>query len=397
MLRTILAFNGDLESRLALHWLVHEQNYEVISLSINLGQEKPLYALGEEALDLGAVAAQVVDCRELLLKDFALPVLRAQAIYQGCCFLGSALGRYVIAAELVQLAEEENVTCVAHAATSKGNDQVRMETAIAALAPNLKVLAPVRNWNLKSWQDKITYAQRHAIDVKETDPIAYTIDKNLWEVSLYGHHLQDAWVAPPDDMFILTKAAKDTPDTPTEVTISFEQGIPVALNEEQTDLVSLVEALTKLGGEHGIGRYDVVEDRLFGIKSREFYEAPAATLLLLAHRELENLVHSKELRRVKMALGRQYAELVYSGLWFHELRTALDAFFFQSQERVTGDVRLQLNKGSASVIGRKSPYSLYNAQLANQSNMDLFENKWAEGFTTLWTLSSRLAAERQKM
>jgi argininosuccinate synthase len=368
----------------------------VISLSINLGQDKPLHRLGEMALDLGASAAQVLDGQEKFLREFALPVLQANAVYQQSCYLGSALARYVIAEELAHLAAEEGCGTVAHSAASKGNDQVRMETAIAALAPGLRVLAPVRRWNLKSWKDKISYARRHDIPLDDHDTAAITVDRNLWDASIYGHELADAWSEPPPDAFVLTRPVEQTPDEPAVLTVSFDRGVPCALNDKPMDLVTLVRELTVRGGEHGIGRTDVVEDRLFGIKSREFYEAPAASLLLSAHNQLESLVHSKELRQMKEMLGRRYAELVYTGLWFHEVRKALDGFFHETQQRVSGDVRLKLFKGQAAVLGRRSPYSLFNAKLANQSNSDLFDSQWAEGFTSLWTLSSRLAAEQQK-
>ncbi len=396
MPRTIFAFNGDLESRLALHWLAHDKGYEVISLSLNLGQEEPLHTVGELALELGAVAAHVVDGQERFLEQFALPVLQANAVYQNSCFLGSALARYVIAQELVDRAEEEGIQQVAHSAASKGNDQVRMETAIAALAPHLEVLVPVRQWNLRSWEDKLRYAQRNQIPIDDSVPRALTVDRNLWGASLYGHDLTDAWSQPPADAFVLTKLPEQAPDEAVYLTLHFEKGVPCALNGDKMDLVSLVKKLTELGGEHGVGRSDVVEDRLFGIKSREFYEAPAAFLLLLAHRELGALVDCKEMRQLKDVLRLRYAELAYSGLWFHDVRMALDGFFQQTQQRVTGEVQLKLFKGLASVQGRASPYSLYNAQLANQSNLDLFDSRWAEGFTSLWTLSSRLAAQRQK-
>jgi argininosuccinate synthase len=396
VLRTIFAFNGDLESRLALHWLVHEQGHEVISLSINLGQDAPLHLLAETALDLGAVAAQVVDGQDKFLRQFALPVLQANAVYQNC-YLGSALARYVIAEELVQLAWEEGCTIVAHGAASKGNDQVRMETAIAALAPEMEVIAPVRRWPLRTWEDKLNYAKRHDIPVEKPAVRAFTVDRNLWGTSIYGHELADTWSEPPDDLYVLTRLAEKAPDEPALVTIGFEEGVPCTLNDQPQQLVPLVKELNRLAGEHGVGRNDVVEDRLFGIKSREFYEAPAASLLLLAHRHLAALVQSKELRQLTEFLARRYADLVYSGLWFHEARRALDGFVQQTQQHLTGEVRLKLFKGLASVQGRRSPFSLYNNQLANQSNLDLFDSRWAEGFTSLWTLSSRVAARQQKM
>jgi argininosuccinate synthase len=393
--RLIFAFNGDLESRLALHWLVHERGHEVIALSINLGQEVYLEPLGELALELGAGAARVVDRRETFLRDFALPVLQAGAVYQASCFLGSALGRYVVAQELVAAAHEEGCAAVAHSAASKGNDQVRMETAIAAQDPRLEVLAPVRQWHLRSLDDKLKYATRRRLPVEEPAGRPVTVDRNLWGTSIYLHDLVDSWEEPPADIFTLTRAPERAPDEPAVLTIGFEEGRPCSLNGQELDLLPLVRELNRLGGLHGVGRSDVVEDRLFGIKSREFYETPAPTLLLTAHRDLESLVQSRELIQLKEGLSRRYAELVYTGMWFHDLRRALQGFFEQTQRFVTGEVRLKLYKGSASAVGRRSPHSVYDAQLASQANVEWFDSQWAQGFTSLWTLPARLAARRQ--
>ncbi len=395
MSRVIFAFNGDLESCLALHRLVQVQNNTVVTLSINLGQEVHMQSLGELALELGAASAQVVDSRELFLRDFALPLLQANAVYQTNVFLGSAMGRYVVAQELVRVANEERCALVAHSAASKGNDQVRMETAIAALDPELKVLAPVREWNLRTLEQKADYIRRHNLPIEEPVSEAVTIDQNLWGVGLYFHGMVDAWDKPPSETYIFTTAPEKAPDTPEILTIGFEAGVPVTLNGNNIQLVPLLKELNAVGGKHGIGRNDVVEDRLFGIKSREIYETPGASILLLAHRELESLVHSRELRLVKESLSLRYAELAYSGLWFHDLRYALDGFFQRSQRFITGEVKMKLYKGNLAVMGRRSPYSLYDSQLANQSNLDLFDNQWAQGFTSLWTLAPRLAARRR--
>ena len=395
MPRTILAFNGDLESRLALHWLAHERGYEVLTISINLGQEIYLEPLGELALEIGASAAQVLDGREAFLRDFALPVLQADAVYQTSCFLGSALARYLVARELVRIAHEEGCTSVAHSAATKGNDQVRMETAIAAQDPRLEVLAPVRQWNLMTLEDKLNYARRKRIPVEEPKAGPVSVDRNLWGVSLYVSDLADAWQEPPGDAFVLTRAADKTPDQPAILTLGFETGVPCSLNGQRLGLLPLVRELNRIGGEHGVGRSDVVEDRLFGIKSREFYETPTPTILLLAHRDLQSIVHSREMIQVREWLGRRYAELVYSGLWFHDLRRSLQAFFEQTQKYVTGEVRLKLFKGGCSVLGRSSPHSLYDSRLANQTNMEFFDKAWAQGFTSVYTLPVRLAALRQ--
>ncbi|MCI0455534.1 MAG: argininosuccinate synthase [Gemmataceae bacterium] len=395
MRRTILAFNGDLESRLALHWLVHERGYQVLTLSINLGQEVYLEPLGELALELGATAAQVVDGREAFLRDFAFPVLQADAVYQSSCFLGSALARALIAQELVRTAHEEGIRSVAHSAASKGNDQVRLETAIAAQDPQLEVLAPVRQWNLTSLEAKLDYARKRGLPVEEPKPGAVSVDRNLWGVSLYLNDLADSWAEPPADVFTLTRAPEQAADEPAVLTVGFESGVPASLNDTSLTPLQLVRQLTRLGSEHGIGRSDVVEDRLFGIKSREFYEAPTPTILLTAHRDLQSLVHPREMTQLRETLSRRYAELVYMGHWFHDVRRALQGFFQETQRYVTGEVRLKLYKGSCSVLGRRSPHTLYDSRLANQSNLDLFDNQWAQGFTSLWTLPARLAARQQ--
>jgi argininosuccinate synthase len=393
--RVIFAFNGDLESRLALHWLVHERGYEVLALSLNLGQEVYLEPLGEVALELGATSAQVLDRREIFLRDFALPVLQAHAVYETSCFLGAALGRYVVAQELVRVAHEEGCDTVAHSAASKGNDQVRMETAIAAQNPRLKVLAPVRQWHLRTLEDKLNYARRRRLPIEEPAARRLTIDRNLWGASIYLEDLVDAWEEPPPDVFTMTRAPEAAPDQAAILVVGFEAGLPCTLDGTRTALLPLVRTLNRLGGEHGVGRSDVVEDRLFGIKSREFYETPAATILLTAHQDLENLVQSKEMIQLKGVLSRRYAELAYMGLWFHDLRRALQGFFEQTQRYVTGEVRLKLYKGGCAVLGRRSPHSLYDSRLASQSNLEWFDSQWAQGFTSLWTLPSRLAAQQQ--
>jgi argininosuccinate synthase len=393
--RTIFAFNGDLESRLALHWLAHERGYEVQAISINLGQEVYLEPLGELALELGADSAQVIDRREEFLRDYAVPVLQANAIYQSGCFLGSALGRYVVAKELVRVAHDEGCDTVAHSAASKGNDQVRMETAIAAQNPRLKVLAPVREWHLRSLADKLNYARRRRLPVEEPVNQPVRVDRNLWGTSLYLDELADSWQAPPPDFYTMTSAVESAPDQAAELTIGFEEGRPSSLGGERLSLLLLVRELNRLGGLHGVGRRDVIEDRLFGIKSRELYEVPAATILWIAHQDLETLVHSRELTQLKESLSRRYAELVYMGYWFTDLRQSLQQFFEQTQRYVTGEVRLKVYKGSCTVLGRRSPHSLYDSRLASQSNLEWFDSQWAQGFTSLWTLPARLAARQQ--
>jgi argininosuccinate synthase len=340
----------------------------------------------------------VLDRQAEFLRSFALPVLQAGGVYQGGCFLGSALARYVIAQELVRIAHEEGCVIVSHSAATKGNDQVRMEGAIAALDPALEVLAPVRIWNLRTLEEKLNYARRRRLPVEEPSGRAVTVDRNLWGVSLYVHDLADSWADPPADLFVLTRSPRETPNEPRTIAIGFEEGIPRSLDGVPTDPLPLVRELSRLGAEHGVGRSDVVEDRLFGIKSREFYETPVPSILLAAHRDLESLVQSRELIQMKSALSRRYAELVYTGLWFHDLRECLQGFVMQTQRYVSGEVRVELYKGNCRILGRRSPNSLYDGQLASQANLEWFHGQWSElaqGFTSLWTLPSRLAARRQ--
>jgi argininosuccinate synthase len=273
-----------------------------------------------------------------------------------------------------------------------------MEGAIAALDPRVEVLAPVRRWNLRTLQDKLNYAHRRGIPIEEPTGRPVTIDRNLWGASIYLHDLTDPWEAPPDDVFVLTRSPRDAPAEPQEVTLGFEQGVPRSLDGTALEPLALVRELNRLGGLHGVGRSDVIEDRLFGIKSRELYETPAPSVLLTAHRDLESLVQSRELLQLKEGLSRRYGELVYTGLWFHDLRESLQGFVTQTQRHVSGEVRVQLYKGGCRVVGRRSAGSLYDGRLASQANLEWFDGKWSElaqGFTSLWTLPSRLAARRQ--
>jgi argininosuccinate synthase len=393
--RTIFAFNGDLESRLALHWLVHERGQEVVALSLNLGQGVYLEPLGDLALELGATAAHIVDRRCEFLHDFALPVLQADAVYQGGCFLGSALSRYVVARELVQVAAEQNCRRVAHSSATRGNDQVRLEAALAALAPDLEVLAPVRQWHLDTLEEKLNYARRRRLPVEEPSARPVVIDKNLWGTSIFLETLVDPWEEPPAEVFTLTRAPQDAPDQPLTLALGFEEGVPTTIDGQRMELPALVRELNRVGGEHGIGRSDVIEDRLFGIKSREIYETPGPTLLRAAHRDLESLVHSRELLQMKEGLSRRYAELVYNGQWFHDLRRALQSFFDATRRYVCGEVRLRLFKGACHVVGRRSSQSLYDGELVSQANRETFDDHWAQAFAALWSLPLRVAARRQ--
>jgi argininosuccinate synthase len=394
--RIVYAFNGDLESRLALHWLVHEQGYDVLAFSANLGQGIYLEPLGELALELGASAAQVLDLRGRFLRDFCLPTLQADAVYQLSYFLGSALGRYAIARELVRLTHEEGCSKVAHSAASKGNAQIRMETAITAQDPSLEILSPVRNWGLRTLEEKLSYARRRRLPIEEPTDQRLNVDRNLWGASLFMDELVDAWDSPPPELYQMTRAPEQAPDAPVELVLGFDAGVPRSLNGKELELLPLVIELNRLGGEHGIGRSDVIEDRLYGTKSREIYEAPAPTILLAAHHAVQALVLSRDLITLKDTLGRRYADVVYSGYWFSDLRESLQGFIGETQKYVTGEVRLKLYKGTCTVMGRRSPNSIYDARLSSQINQELFYSEPGEGVTSLWTLPARLAARRKK-
>ncbi|MDW7994198.1 MAG: argininosuccinate synthase [Gemmatales bacterium] len=395
MARVLFAFNGDLESRLALYWLAREQGHEVIALSVNLGQGIYLEPLGELALDLGAVSAKVVDLRESFLRDFCLPTLQADAVYQGGYFLGTALGRYAIAQEMVRLAHEEGCRIVAHSAAGNGNAQVRLESAIVYQDPNLEILAPVRHWPWRTYQEKVEYARKRRLPIPESQGSPLSVDRNLWGVSLYLDELLDAWQSPPPHIFQITRAPEEAPDKPLEITLTFERGEPTHLDGKPYPLLTLVETLNRLGGEHGVGRTDVVEDRLFGTKSREVYEAPAPTILLTAHRALESLVHSRELIRLRETTSREFAELVYDGKWFTDERQALQQLVSETQRFVTGDVRLKLYKGSVTVVGRRSPYSLYDPALASRTNQAILTSD-VRDIANLWLIPARLAARQRR-
>ncbi len=396
MPRIVFAFNGDLESRLALHWLVHEQGYEVLAFSANLGQGVYLEPLGELALELGASAAQVLDLRSSFLRDFCLPTLQADAVYQLSYFLGSALGRYAIARELVRLTHEEGCDKVAHSAASKGNAQIRMETAIAAQDPILEILSPVRTWPLRTMEEKLHYARRRRLPIEEPKDRRLNVDRNLWGASLFMDELVDAWDSPPADLYQMTRSPEQAPDQPLELVVGFDAGVPRRLNDRDVELLPLVIELNRAGGEHAIGRSDVIEDRLYGTKSREIYEAPAPTILLAAHQAVQALVLSRDLITLKDTLGRRYADVVYSGYWFSDLRESLQGFIGETQKYVTGDVRLKLYKGTCTVMGRRSPNSIYDAKLASAINQELFYSEPGQGVTSLWTLPARLAARRTK-
>jgi argininosuccinate synthase len=391
--KLVLAYSGGLDTSVAIRWLT-ERGYDVVALTIDLGEQKDLEAIQQRALRVGAVAAYVVDGKVPFLRDFVWPSLQAGALYEKEYPLATALGRPLIAALLVQIARREGAQGVAHGCTGKGNDQVRFDVTTAALAPELKVVAPVREWGMNR-EDEIEYAREHGIEVPATVESPYSTDENLWGRSIEAGILEDPWEEPPAEVYEWTRDPRRCPDEPTYVEIGFEEGLPVSLEGKPLPAVELVEQLNAIGGANGVGRIDHLENRLIGIKSREIYEAPAAVLLLQAHQALEDITLTKDLARFKDLVAANWAQIVYDGLWFSPLREALYAFVAHTQRHVSGQVRLKLYRGSSVVVGRKGPEQLYRMELATYGRGDQFDQSAAAGFIKLFGMSVRTAAEVQ--
>ena len=391
--KVVLAYSGGLDTSVAIRWL-KDKGWDVIAFTVNLGAQKDLDEIQAKAVKIGASAAYVADGREAFLQLFVWPSLQTGAVYEKEYPLATALGRPLIAAMLVQVARREGATAIAHGCTGKGNDQVRFDVATAALAPELEVVAPVREWGMNR-DDEIEYARTHGIEVPATLSSPYSTDENLWGRSIEAGVLEDPWAEPPADVYAWTKDPRHCPDEPAYVEIGFKQGVPVSLAGNLLGPLEIVTALNRVGGDHGVGRIDHLENRLIGIKSREIYEAPAAVLLLQAHQALEDITLPKDVARFKDVVAQQWAQMVYDGLWFSPLRDALYAFVAETQVHVTGDVRLKLFKGSSHVVGRKSPSQLYQLSLATYGKGDAFDQGAAAGFIKLWGLGVRTAAQIQ--
>lgn len=392
--KIILAYSGGLDTSVAIPWLI-EKGYDVVATCINVGEVgKDMDFIKEKALKIGAVASYTLDCREEFAQDYVTVALQGHTLYEGEYPLVSALSRPLIAKKLVEVAKKEGATAIAHGCTGKGNDQVRFEVAIRALAPEMKIEAPVRDWKW-SREEEINYAKDHDIPVPIKLGSPYSIDQNLWGRANEAGVLEDPWVTPPADAYDLTNAIEDTPDESDKVEIEFKQGVPVALNGEKLGLVDLIAKLDKIAGKHGIGRIDHIENRLVGIKSREVYEAPAAEVLIKAHKALEDLTFERDLAHFKPTIELQLTNTIYNGLWFSPLFSSLLAFLKTSQQVVTGTIRVKLFKGNATVEGRKSPYSLYDKDLATYTSSDTFDHVSAVGFIKLWGLPTQVYTQVQ--
>lgn len=392
--KVVLAYSGGLDTSVAIKWIADKYNMRVIALTIDLGNVRDLEAVRQKALKLGAVKAITLDARDAFVKDFIFPALKANAVYEGQYPLATALGRPLIAKLCVDVAKQEGAKAIAHGCTGKGNDQVRIDVSVAALAPELKIVAPAREWGMTREQT-IEYAMKNKIPIPITMGRPYSIDENLWGRSIECGVLEDPWTEPPEDAFAWTKSASDAPDRPSYVEIGFEQGIPVSLDDEKMDGVDLIKDLTEMAGDNGVGRVDHVENRLVGIKSREVYEAPAATVLLKAHQALEALTLSKAQARFKDRVSAEYSDLIYNGLWFTSLHQDLAAYVQSSQRHVTGTVRVKLFKGSCAVVGRKSPKSLYSFSLATYDKGDVFDQSASVGFIRIFGLPVKVQAQVQ--
>ncbi len=384
----MLAYSGGLDTSVAIPWLRETKGLDVVVVTVDVGQPVDLERVRRKALASGAVGAYVADARREFADEFILPALRANALYEGVYPLSTALARPLIAQHLVAVARHEGASYIAHGCTGKGNDQVRFDLSTASLAPELTVIAPAREWKMTR-EDEIAYARERGIAVEATKASPYSTDENLWGRSAECGILEDPSVEPPEEAYGWTRSPAEAPETPTYVTVEFDRGRPVAVNGDHRPFHELIAGLNEVAGANGVGRIDHLESRVVGIKSREVYECPAATVLLSAHQALESLVLPRDVLDFKRTVEFRYSQLVYDGLWFAPLRTALDGFVLATQERLSGEVTMKLFKGSSRVAGRRSPYSLYEAGLATYSAGDRFRQEMAEGFIYVWGLPAR--------
>jgi argininosuccinate synthase len=394
--KVVLAYSGGLDTSVILRWLIERYQCEVVAFCADLGQGEELITVRDKAKKTGAATVHIVDLRETFVRDYIFPMLRGAAVYEGAYLLGTSIARPLIAQAQVEVARKENADAVAHGATGKGNDQVRFELTYAALAPDLKVIAPWREWDLNSRTALIDFARAHDIAVPVTAERPYSMDRNLFHISYEGGILEDPWAEPPAKMYLLTQSPEDAPDVPVSVEIEFEHGDPVAVDGRRLPPVALLEAVNRLGAEHGVGRVDLVENRFVGMKSRGCYETPGGTILVIARRALESITLDREVLHLRDSLVTRYAEMIYYGFWFSPERQALQRFLDECVQDVTGTVRLRLYKGNVQVSGRRSPRSLYRTDFATFEADSVYRQRDAEGFINLNALRLKIRALRDR-
>jgi argininosuccinate synthase len=394
--KVVLAYSGGLDTSVILKWLEVEHNLEVIAVCVDVGQDEDFLSVKHKALATGASKVYILDVKEEFVADYIFPTLKAGAVYEDEYLLGTSFARPLIAKKLVEIAEKEGAVAIAHGATGKGNDQVRFEATIKALNPYMKIIAPWREWNLKSREDCIDYAVNHDIPVPVTKEKIYSRDQNLWHLSHEGGNLEDPWNEHDEDIYLMTVNPSNAPDKPTYIEIEFENGIPVSIDDVKYSPADMVYKLNEIGGANGVGVIDIVENRLVGMKSRGVYETPGGTILYGAHKALEKLVLDRATLSFKKIASEKYAQLVYDGLWFTPLKEALDKFVDSTQEAVTGTVKMKLYKGTCKAVGTKSPYSLYNEEFVTFGEDDVYNQKDAEGFINLFALPLTIRAIMKK-
>lgn len=396
MAKYVLAYSGGLDTSVILKWLQVTNGADVITVTADLGQKRELLGVQAKALACGASKAYLEDLQEEFVDEYVWPTLKAGALYQGVYPMATALGRPLIAKRLVDIAREVGADAIVHGCTGKGNDQVRFEVSVGALAPELECVAPLRTWDIQTRDAEIAWAHEHNVPVAATRESPYSIDENLWGMSIEAGPLEDPWAEPPAECWQLTVDPDDAPHEPAYVTIGFDQGVPVSLDGEGYPAVQLVHRVSEVAAAHGVGRIDMVEDRLVGIKSREVYEAPAAVTFHAARLALEQLTLDRETRRVLASMGQDLARLIYDGFWFTPLREAIGAFVDQATKPMSGEVRLKLHRGRVTPLGRRSPNALYDASLATYGNGDTFDHQSARGFIEIFGLGARIANAKQR-
>ncbi len=394
--KIVLAYSGGLDTSVLIKWLQQKYNADVVTLTLDVGQKEDLKAIEKKAINLGVLKHYSIDAKEEFVKNYIFPAIKANALYEGKYPISTSLSRPLIALKMVEVAEKEGADAVAHGCTGKGNDQVRIEISVKALNPNLKIIAPVREWNMTR-DAEIEFAKEHGIPIPVDKDRPYSIDQNLWGRSIECGILEYPDKEPPEDAFEWTVPPEKAPNEPEYISIEFERGVPRALNGEEMNPVDLIETLNVMAGKHGVGRIDHIEDRLVGIKSREVYECPAATLIIEAHRDLEKMVLTRHEVLFKQHIDAYWAYLVYAGLWMEPLKEDLDAFIDKTQEKVAGEVKVKLYKGNAQVVGRSSPYSLYDLHLATYNIDTTFNQMASAGFIEIWGLPTKVSKALRKI